>query len=197
MTDIWEAQREVMQRSGQHLPTKPVLTLFFFSYLAMMMEEFAETLSAVDEATHESMVMSVAGLPVGSLVRKLSDTTLPLAGEMLQMSRRIRQEVAQVDEAQRREELVVPVRQMAQVLDGLTDLAVVVAGGGLSAGLPAAAAYDEVVGSNNSKADPKTGRIEIDASGKWIKGPNYAPPNLEGILEEIENPGGLPLNSTD
>jgi phage-related minor tail protein len=65
-----------------------------------------------------------------------------------------------------------------------TDVMVVAAGFGLACGFPAAAAYEESVCSNLSKANPATGKIDKDASGKWIKGPEFFKPNFDRILVE-------------
>jgi hypothetical protein len=59
----------------------------------------------------------------------------------------------------------------------------VIAGLAASSGLPAAAGCVEVATSNLSKANPSTGVIDVDPSGKWIKGANYVAPNLGRVID--------------
>lgn len=93
----------------------------------------------------------------------------------------VRARISYVDDAWQ----FVPSRKGADMLlDGITDVAVVTAGFGLAAGLPAREGYAECMGSNLSKANPRTGKIDKDASGKWIKGSAYRAADFRRVLDE-------------
>lgn len=69
------------------------------------------------------------------------------------------------------------------VADALADLAYVIEGTNLEFGIPARAVSREVHRSNKSKlgADGKPVKNE---TGKITKGPNYSPPDIEGVLRD-------------
>jgi len=69
-----------------------------------------------------------------------------------------------------------------KTLDGLVDLAWVCIGMAVSAGWDFDAAWEEVKKSNWSKAD-ENGNPIINEWGKLLKGPNFKPPKLEGIVK--------------
>lgn len=71
--------------------------------------------------------------------------------------------------------LLVPDRVAA--LDALADLIYVVAGAAVEWGLPLKEAFDEVHRSNMTK---EGGGYRAD--GKVMKGPNYSPPDIAGVL---------------
>lgn len=73
-------------------------------------------------------------------------------------------------------------RDLAGVLDGLTDMQVVEHGAGHSLGLPLESAWHEVANSNRSKIDPESGKIPRSADGKWIKPETFVRPDLARIL---------------
>lgn len=66
------------------------------------------------------------------------------------------------------------------IADACADVGVINAGNGIAYGLDLEPFEDEVCDSNDSKID--NGKRRED--GKWIKGPNYRPANLEPILKE-------------
>jgi predicted HAD superfamily Cof-like phosphohydrolase len=70
-----------------------------------------------------------------------------------------------------------------KTLDALTDLQIVLDGGFIALGYyqMKSAAVSEVHRSNMSKAD-ENGKPILRADGKILKGPNYQPPNLEGVI---------------
>lgn len=171
----WAAQRQLMVISGQFMadPSRPGLSLPFFRYMAMILEELAETITATEEALQETPAdyrMTLAQVALNQLVPRMHD-----AGKILR-------DLAASASGELPQTWTPPLRQLAQVLDGLTDLAVVVTGATITAGLPGPEAYAEVMLSNLSKADPRTGLIDVDPSGKWIKGPHYRAPDLERLL---------------
>lgn len=68
------------------------------------------------------------------------------------------------------------------LLEESVDLVGSAAAFSLLAGLPGAEGYRAMVVSQLSKADPKTGRIARDGSGRSIRGPNYQPAELDKLL---------------
>jgi hypothetical protein len=101
------------------------------------------------------------------------------------MSGRLRQIVAMHPEAVGASIPISPTLAR-ELLDGTTDTMVVVAGMSITAGLPGPTAYVEVVGSNLSKANPDSGKIDLDLSGKWIKGRDFVKPDLTKVLANQE-----------
>lgn len=180
--DPWELQRYLMTISGQETPTRPVLTKGSVLYAALVLEEAGELLQA----------MSV---PLNEFFSDLDDFVDPIhsmcpVAEKLALAGGYCQNVSK--DVRRRLERVRPFtieldpagRPAKEILDGTTDLTVVNCGLAEACGLPGAKAYNEVGRSNLSKANPVTGRIEQDASGKWIKGELYFAPDLGRVLKE-------------
>lgn len=165
--DPWLLQRQVMAMSGQRTPTTPVLTNETLLYAALILEELGETLNVAagvlfDHSPSRDMMAQ-------DLVR--------LSEDLGNKSREVRKQLEGFS-------LLVPLTDEAAVelLDGATDLAVVVCGLCESMGLPGYAAYMEVYDSNRSKANPATGVIDKTPDGKWIKGTGYFKPNLAMVL---------------
>lgn len=74
-------------------------------------------------------------------------------------------------------------RDIVAVLDALTDISYVVDGTYLTTGLARVkAAADYEVHSSNMTKLGADGRPIIHASGRVVKGPNYRPPDLRGVL---------------
>lgn len=73
---------------------------------------------------------------------------------------------------------------LVETADALGDLDYVVQGGNLVFGIPAGAVMYEIHSSNMSKLD-LDGKPIRDADGKIVKGPNYVPPNIKGVLENF------------
>ncbi|AXQ64424.1 nucleotide pyrophosphohydrolase [Gordonia phage Neville] len=69
---------------------------------------------------------------------------------------------------------------LVAIADGSTDVKVIVLGIDNRFGLPADELFEEVHRSNMSKF--VDGKAVRDEAGKIQKGPNYSPPQLEGIL---------------
>lgn len=171
--DIWELQRHQMLISGQHLPDRITLTPGTVLYLALTMEELAETAGVIFEA--------LSAVPCMSTQQALVAVNMESAStELREMSKTIRRNLSRMQWP----EAGVPLteRQAADLADGATDSTVTIAGLANATGIPGSACYQEVSSSNFSKANPLTGMIEKDSSGKWIKGENYAPPDLLAVL---------------
>lgn len=176
-----------MKASDQEIPTSPRINKNVLLYLALMAEELGETADAVRkelelylmveadefEAMTEGEKDQIAALSAINgkikLLVSLGDLAAGLRGHLTFVTPGW---------------WLRPTRQGAEeMLDGVTDVAVVTAGFGLAAGLPAREGYHEVGASNLSKANPVTGKIDKDPSGKWIKGSQYKAPDLGTVLE--------------
>lgn len=167
--DPWEMQRELMRASAQTLPLHPVLNKGGVLYGLLVMEEVGETLSAIGSimsrrspsAANDELYLSFVGYGVN----------------LQQSAQHLRKliEAASIDIALTEQEAV-------ELLDGTTDVAVVNCGLALACGLPGAAAYDEVVGSNLSKINLATGVIDKSPDGKWIKGIRFVKPDLRQVM---------------
>ena len=78
-------------------------------------------------------------------------------------------------------DLAVKNNDIVEVADALTDLLYVVYGAGHAFGIDLDECFSEVHESNMSKLD-KNGKPIYREDGKVLKGPNYAPPNLENLV---------------
>lgn len=170
--DIWEFQETLMDASCQRRPIVPYLTEGSLLYVALTLEELAETLEAFGATMSRP---SSAHHHLGALPSKTNMLRKLLHAESVH----IRDELSRVGTFS----LPMTRTEAALALDGVTDTAVTLAGLGLSSGLPVRAGYVEVAESNLSKRNPDTLKIEKDLSGKWVKGKDYRPPNLEAVLE--------------
>lgn len=178
--DIWKPQREIMAKSDQHIPLSPELNKGVLLYSALMMEEGSETFSAICTALREgNIAVTAAGRSQHDPALERILIALEYAARYMRtQALTIRNDLAMV------RDFYQPLNreQTREILDGSSDTAVVLAGFGISAGLPNGPGYMEVCGSNLSKEDPKTKKIEKDPSGKWIKGPNYWKPDLDRVI---------------
>ena len=77
-------------------------------------------------------------------------------------------------------ELIARITDRKEFLDSLADQVVTAVGAGYCAGMKTAEAVTAVNRSNYSKFD-KNGYPIFNENGKVAKGPDYAPPNLEGM----------------
>lgn len=71
---------------------------------------------------------------------------------------------------------------IVEVADALGDLIYVVIGAALEYGIPLEAVVTEIHRSNMSKLDENGNPIYREEDGKVLKGPDYFPPNLKGVL---------------
>lgn len=184
---IWQVQAEIMRISGQQMPELPRLTRTSFLYLALVLEEAGELFDAASTVLARQFAFRADGIvapdaevtPTYQLQHHLLELCNDADLNLLEMSQKIRKITARLPDDFF---LHVLKPEAKALLDGSTDLAVVTAGFSNSSGLPGEAGYEEVANSNLSKADPVTGMILRDPSGKWIKGPNYCPPDLDAVL---------------
>lgn len=182
--DPWQMQRDLMAASGQALPSFPTLSNDVLLYAALNMEEMAETFQALAEPMRHTLLNRECNANFHN-----GDSRDISAFVMVQTI--IRNQAESLDESSKRIrkflqefKITSPLStvEAAEILDGITDLAVVNAGFALAAGLPGARAYLEVAGSNLSKTNPNTGVIDKTPDGKWIKGANYFQPDLIAVL---------------
>lgn len=71
---------------------------------------------------------------------------------------------------------------IAHLMKELADLQFVLSGFHVTFGLPAREAFNRIARSNFSKLDPTTGKPIYRADGKVLKGPNYEPPSMKGLV---------------
>lgn len=171
--DPWAMQRALMAASSQNLPDTPELNKGVLLYAALNLEELSEMLRGLTSA-----LSKVADAPAGILA--VADMLGRVTREMHETSVEVREVLkttvpddfkAPVDDA-----------DLIEMADGTTDVTVVNCGFSLALGLDGAACYDEVGGSNLSKANPDTGVIDKTPDGKWIKGRNYRAPDLAKVV---------------
>jgi predicted HAD superfamily Cof-like phosphohydrolase len=170
--DPWEIQRTLMEASAQPLPEEPQINKGVLLYGALILEEGSETMAGLYKA--------MAEIPGASKhlesIRKHFEA---IAQEMHQRSIEIREELKAVPNDFTAAVSAGPLRELA---DGTTDVAVVNSGFSLALGLDGAALYREVNGSNLSKRNPATGKIDKTPDGKWIKGPDYYEPDVMKVV---------------
>ena len=175
----WKSQLMLMLKSSQVVPMSPSINKGTMLYGALILEEGGETLLALAEATES------ASMGHNSDLFKIANDFAKIAAAMRLQSVAIRSAIASTMEDPTGR--LMSKEQARALLDGVTDLHVVTAGLGISAGLPGQAGYDRVATSNLSKANPVTGVIDKDPSGKWIKGPEYHEPDLDSLLSPYYN----------
>ncbi len=98
------------------------------------------------------------------------------ADRTLKRVRLISEEFAEYIEAAQKQNLIECAKELA-------DLLVVVYGTAVLMGLPMGEIFEEVHRSNMSKIGAD-GTPAYDVGGKVVKGPNYSPPDIRGILEK-------------
>jgi hypothetical protein len=172
-TNPWKSQMMLMLKSGQHVGTFPTITKGSMLYGALIIEEAAETLFGLAKGIKET-----ATGPDDDRQKLFVDFN-HTAKLMAQASLHMRRNIGTLEALP---STLLSKDVAMEILDGITDLHVVTAGLGLACGLPGQAGYDRVSTSNLSKANPVTGVIDKDASGKWIKGSNYHTPYLGELL---------------
>lgn len=175
--DPWDYQARLMSISGQFMADKPTFTRGTLLYIALMLEEMSET--------------CVAAADILASPPSVGDTgTAVLGWPLLEASRNLQHNSMKIRELLKTHafDIELTPAEAYELLDGITDVMVVAAGASLAAGLPGKAAYVEVATSNLSKANPDTGVIDKDPSGKWIKGRNYKAPDLISVLAAARRP---------
>lgn len=175
--DPWRLQRKLMVISNQAAPANPTLTKGTLLYYSLQLEELAE------QARSLTAIMR-RHLPPQDVVVGYEGYQDALAvGEpaIRQLSICLRSRIAQCPDDWG---LSLSRAEAKSLLDDHIDVMVVASGFGLATGLPGPQGYEAVQRSNLSKANPDTGMIDKDPSGKWIKGAAYQPPQLDSVLEE-------------
>jgi hypothetical protein len=175
--DPWLLQKRLMDISNQPAPNSPMLTKGTLLYYALQLEEMGEQARTL-------LAIMMHHLPPKGVVVGYEDyrDALHMGEPMLrQLSASLRRHCAQCPDDWG---LSLNRPEAKALLDDHVDVMVVASGFGLATGLPGPAGYLAVQASNLSKANPETGMIDTDPSGKWIKGVGYFPPALEKVLED-------------
>lgn len=182
----WALQAQVMSCSGQQMadPGVPMITPTVLLYFALQCEELGEMACTLGDAVALMELEHAIHTPAGNTLAGLTTTLRRSHLDLSNMASRLRTLLAQAQQNGTAADVqhVLTTEQAIALLDDLTDITVVTCGAAVAAGLPGQAGYVEVQRSNMSKCNPDTGRIEKDASGKWIKGTAYVPPNLRRVL---------------
>lgn len=170
--DPWELQADVMARSGQDMPECPTITKASLTYMALIFEEAGETAEALAAAIDA---------PKGSQLEELR-LYIKSQGLILRHKSKTIRAMITPSAVEALSGRLIPLKLARALLDGTTDIAVVNCGFAIGTGLPGMTGYSDCVLSNISKANPDTGRIDLDASGKWIKGPDFIDADFDRIL---------------
>jgi hypothetical protein len=170
----WASQLLLMVKSSQVVPDHPVMTPTVILYGALILEEAAETLAALSTAIR-------VAYPGDAGACAIAKDYFYVSRFMAMESVHIRNQLLTCENLPA--EAPLSRGTAAEILDGCTDLHVVTAGLSIACGLPGEEAHEEVTRSNLSKANPVTGMIDKDGSGKWIKGEKYQAPNLKTLLD--------------
>lgn len=189
--DPWRIQKKIMRISGQPTPDAVQANKFTVTYIALILEELSETIEPVRQALTRGCglaplvdrVTTVSWSEHTPGIRAVYKTLQQLQSDLKTSSVHLRMLAEKVPTS-----FCVPMTRIEarEFADGVTDMAVVVSGLTIAGGVPGGPCYEEVGFSNLSKADPTTGLILKDASGKWIKGPNYRAPDIEAVLDACE-----------
>lgn len=183
--DPWDLQRLLMKVSDQFRPPLPVLHKGALMYFALILEETSELAAGLFRTLEREWVNGIASASsTETELRSIMLWRLAHHSEFMhKLSVDIRDDLALMPDF----EAHMTAEECVEILDGTTDIQVVNSGFALAAGLPGPAAYSETVTSNLSKANPATGKIDKDPSGKWIKGVDYRKPNLHRVLKEQQD----------
>jgi hypothetical protein len=170
--DPWAMQEKLMQISAQELPTGPSFNNTSVLYAALILEETSELLESL-----------------GKIMLKIPRTEGMLSIGLNVLSAKTQCHLASTNIRKTLESMgsfshPLSIENAVSIADDSTDIAVVNSGFILASGIDGSACYNEVASSNLSKANPETGIIDKDGSGKWIKGVNFFKPNLEKVIND-------------
>lgn len=174
-TDPWHMQRTLMEASAQTLPVTPELNKGGLLYAALTMEELSETMFVLAAALQKAEPAAL-----GTPLARIRDIFQQAATQLHHHSLNARDILGSAINDNFR--ITLEEADVVELADGTTDVAVTNSGFALSLGLDGAACYAEVAGSNLSKRNPDTGRIDKTADGKWIKGIAFEKPNLRKTI---------------
>lgn len=165
----WQMQDQLMDISDQDRPKKYEVNNTSILYAALILEEVSELLLGL-----EKVLTRINKEEYDVLFDIISGASR--ANEELSLE--IRNELKMLGEFRYSIDLV----ETQELADATTDITVVNCGFAVASGIDGSACYTNVAESNLSKANPVTGIIDKDPSGKWIKGANYQVPNLAQVL---------------
>lgn len=163
----WSMQAELMNISAQEIPVEYSMNNTSVLYAALILEEVSELLEGMTKVLSRTQSQY-------DLVNQISDAQR----DNYLHSIKLRALLVRNDDFYirlLREEAI-------ELADATTDITVVNCGFAVASGIDGAACYLDVAGSNLSKANPKSGIIDKDDSGKWLKGTAYKAPNLAEVL---------------
>jgi hypothetical protein len=185
--DPWSMQARLMRLSGQPAPCSVQINKHTVTYLALCMEELSETASAVSAPLAKQWGVRGITMPFAGVGSGLSDDDRRLLVARLEESARwLSKSSAVLRHGAERilDDFALNLNgaDAEELADATTDLSVTSCGLSVASGVPGAPCYSEIVESNLSKANPSTGVIDRDMTGKWIKGADYNPPCLGVVL---------------
>jgi predicted HAD superfamily Cof-like phosphohydrolase len=165
----WQMQHKLMEISGQEIPTMYQVNKTSILYAALVLEEVSELMEGL-----EKIMLNSSGDQLSNMfniirsIRQLShDHSLEIRDELKVLP------TFHID---------LTSDEAIELADATTDITVVNCGFAVASGIDGNACYQDVAGSNLSKANPDTGIIDKDKSGKWIKGIAYKEPNLVAVM---------------
>lgn len=170
--NAWQAQRTLMEISGQKQAPYPELNNTSILYAALILEEVSELLTGLRKITDEIEACS------DDKMVELNNIFNRAEKQCHEASTDIRAELKKLGEF----DYPITDEEAVELADASTDIAVVNCGFSIATGFDGQACYDDTVGSNLSKANPDTGVIDKTPDGKWIKGRNYREPNLHKVI---------------
>lgn len=168
--DPWVLQEKLMRISGQTLPETPTFNNTSVLYAALILEEVAELMASLEQivmSTDPTPGLAVVGMQMMN-VRTINHNASVAIRKELSLMRDFSYPLKEQD--------------AINIADDSTDIAVVNSGFMLASGLNGSECYNEVASSNLSKANPDTGIIDKDDSGKWIKGRDFFKPDLKKVI---------------
>lgn len=184
--DPWAMQRHLMRISEQRMAAVPTLTTEALMYYALILEEAHEMGENISK-----ILAAATGWPGGvredlltsnsAGIFMVCETIQPAVRAMDLAARRIRR-ILESPNFERWEGIPLNLENARDLMDDTGDVTTVNCGFALALGVPAAEGFQRLGLSNLSKANPDTGKIEKDPSGKWIKGRNYRKPELDQLL---------------
>lgn len=180
--DPWVLQQMLMHASDQPMAQRPTLTDTSLLYLALLAEESSETYEAagaiLGRVISYGIVDDIQRHEMSLIAQSLGMCSDRLKSE----SKSIRNAIARLGHVR----IVLTDAEAVELFDGTTDVAVVNCGLAVASGFDGSAGYLEVVGSNLSKVNPATKKIDKTPDGKWIKGPNYFKPDLMAVIRRSD-----------
>lgn len=181
--DPWALQARLMSMSDDPIPQVPKITSAALMCYAALLEEVAEAGTLIAQAlAHEGGGPGAwTGKDCAAGLFAMSQDLEPTLRFMDSTSRHMRGMLAGADFQEWRG-LRLGLNEAHGLLHEVTDIQTTNTGLTLAMGLPGAEGYKRVHDSNVSKANPKTGKIDKDPSGKWLRGVNYHRPDLDQLL---------------